>query len=58
MNADVEAGVGLQLIEGLGHGFHRLVGARVGDAERRHDHDRVLVHPFQHRLRIHGVATR
>ena len=57
MNVDVQAGVGLQLVEGLGHGRHVLVGAGVGDAEGRHDHDRVLVHPFQHRGRVHGVAA-
>src|SRR6266498_3749209 len=32
VDADVEAGVGLQLVEGLGHGLYRLVGAGVGDA--------------------------
>ena len=58
VNVDVQAGVGLQLVQGLGHLLDRLVRAGVGDAEGRHDHDRVLVDPLQHRGRIHHVPAR
>ena len=57
VNVDVQAGVGLQLVQRLRHLLHRLVRAGVGDAEGRHDHDRVLVHPLQHRGGIHGVVA-
>jgi LuxR family transcriptional regulator, maltose regulon positive regulatory protein len=46
VNVDVQAGIGLQLVEGFRHGRHRLIRAGVGDAEGRHDHDRVFVHPL------------
>ena len=57
VDVDVQAGIGLQLVQGLGHLLHWLVRAGVGDAEGRHDHDRVLVHPLQHRGRIHHVPA-
>src|ERR1022692_3783513 len=57
VNINIKASVGLQLIEGAGHGLHRFVGAGVGDAEGGHDHDRILVDPFQHRGWIHGVVA-
>ena len=58
VNVDVEAGLGLQPVEGAGQGLNRLVGAGIGDTERGDDHDRVLVHPLQHRGRVHAVAAR
>ena len=57
VNVHVEAGVGLQLVQGGGHVGHRLVRAGVGDTQGRHHHDRVLVDPFEHRRRIHHVAA-
>ena len=57
VNVDIKAGIGLQLVERMGHGLHRLVGAGVGDAEGGDDHDRVLVHPLKHRGWIHGVGA-
>ena len=37
-------------------GLHHLVGTGVGDAERRHDHDRVLVDAGEHVVDVHRVV--
>ena len=37
--------------------LHQLVGAGVGDAEGRHDHDRVLVDPLEHVVGVHHVVA-
>ena len=37
-------------------GCDQLVGAGVGDAERRHDHDRVLVDAGEHVVDVHRVV--
>ena len=58
VDVDVETGVLLQLVERLGELEHRLVRPGVGDAEGRHHHDGVLVHPLEHLLDVHAVAPR
>ena len=56
VDVDVQPGVGLQRVECGGERGDHLVRARVGDAERRHDHDRVLIDPGQHVVGIHRVV--
>ena len=58
MDVDVESGVGLQRVEGVGERLDRLIGTGVGDAERGHDHDRVLVDSLQHVVDVHRVVAR
>ena len=58
VDVDVEAGVGLQLVERFGQiGFTVLVGAGVGQAQGRHDEDRVLVDVLEHLLGRHRVLA-
>ena len=58
VDVDVEAGVGLQLVERVGQRLHQLVAAGVGDAERRHHEDRVLVDAREHVVGVHAVVAR
>ena len=58
VDVDVEPGLGLQRVERVGERLHQLVGAGVGDAERRHDHDRVLVDAGEHVVDVHRVVAR
>ncbi len=45
-------------VERVGQRLHQLVAARVGDAERRHHEDRVLVDTGQHVVGVHAVVPR
>jgi len=56
MDPHVDARVLFQLVERLRQLEHRLVGARVGHPEGRHDQDGVLVDALEHVLGRHAVV--
>jgi hypothetical protein len=57
VEVDVQAGVGLQLVECRSELGHRLVAPRVGHTEGRHHEDRVLVDELEHVLDAHVVVA-